>query len=183
MIEFYNLTNKENYLLKKEQKEKEHQKYLRKRKLKKILWLTIGALIVGGGLSALILFISNQPKISESEIISRNGLHWHSEVNVKILGEVQNIPANVGMIPVERYLHTHEPNNVIHMEFPGQVLKNDLKLNQFFKIWGKTFNKDCIFDKCSGSEGKVKMLVNGKENFEFENYVMRDGDKIEITFE
>lgn len=141
-----------------------------------ILIIAVGIFIVGW-------FLVSKFSSPKSEIIARNGLHWHSELNIKILGEVQNVPANVGMVPVERYIHTHEPNNVIHMEFPGQVLKDDLKLNQFFRIWGKQFNKDCIFDKCSGEEGKLKMLVNGKENSEFENYVMQDGDKIEIIFE
>ena len=28
----------------------------------------------------------------------------------------------------------------------------------------------------------MKMLVNGKENAEYENYVMRDKDKIELEF-
>ena len=30
---------------------------------------------------------------------------------------------------------------------------------------------------------KVIMTVNGEENFEFENYQMRDGDKIELRYE
>ena len=63
------------------------------------------------------------------------------------------------------------------------VKKDDIKLGKFFDIWGKTFNKACIFDKCSGSDGQVNMLVNGELNSEFENYTMKDGDKIEIIFE
>ena len=29
----------------------------------------------------------------------------------------------------------------------------------------------------------MKMTVNGKENTEYENYIMRDKDKIELRFE
>ena len=38
-------------------------------------------------------------------------------------------------------------------------------------------------DKKNDQGGTVKMLVNGKENAEFENYLMKDGDKIEISYE
>lgn len=69
------------------------------------------------------------------------------------------------------------------MEFSGLVKKDDVRLGRFFEIWRKQFTKDCIFDTCDGSGGKLKMLVNGRENFEFENYIMRDRDKIEIIFE
>ena len=69
------------------------------------------------------------------------------------------------------------------MEFSGLVKESDLRLGRFFEIWGKTFSQDCIFDKCAGPQNQLTMLINGKENFEFESYIMRDGDKIEIIFE
>lgn len=119
-----------------------------------------------------------------SQLVARNGLHWHSNLTIKIMEEYQDILAGIGLEGLPHNpLHTHDRDNVLHMEFEGPVLKEDLRVGKFFKIWGKTFSKDCIFDKCSGQEGKLKMLVNGKENSEFENYVMQDGDKIEIIFE
>lgn len=121
---------------------------------------------------------------SGGEIVSRNGLHWHSTLNIKILDQVQGIPAGLGLERLPHNpLHVHDRDNVVHMEYAGLVRETDLRLGNFFKVWGKTFSKDCIFDRCSGPEGQLKMLVNGKENLEFENYGMRDGDKIEITFE
>ena len=120
---------------------------------------------------------------SDPEIIARNGIHWHPDLIIKINGQVQEIPENIGMIPQEMPIHTHTNDGIIHLEFSGLVKKDDTKLGKFFQIWGKTFNKDCIFDKCSGPEGKLRMTVNGKENSDFENYLMRNGDKIEIIFE
>ncbi|MBI4101479.1 MAG: cupredoxin domain-containing protein [Candidatus Nealsonbacteria bacterium] len=118
-----------------------------------------------------------------SGVIAQNGIHWHPEIRITILGEPQPIPAGIGLIPQEMPIHTHESDNVIHLEFAGRVTVDDARVGKFFQIWGKTFNRNCIFDKCAGSEGALIMLVNGKENSEFENYPMRDKDKIEIIFE
>ena len=135
--------------------------------------------------SAIIVwFIISRTSTSESDVISGNGIHWHATLSITILGEIQDIPAGIGLEKLPHNpIHTHDRDNVIHMEFSGRVTEDDLKLSQFFKIWGKKFDQDCIFDKCTGQEGQLKMLLNGEENFEFENYIMRDGDKIEIIFE
>lgn len=107
------------------------------------------------------------------QIVSRGGLHWHAQLAIYIKGEKQEIPAGIGIGAVEQPIHTHDTSGVIHMEFGGLVYKDDLKLGQFFKIWGKQFN----------SMGKVEMFINGEPNQEFENYQMKDGDKIEIRYE
>ena len=130
-----------------------------------------------------VWFFVSQTSVSAPEIISRSGLHWHADLTINIFGESQDIPAGIGLEKLpHKPIHTHDRDSIIHMEFSGLVREDDLRLGQFFRIWGKTFSKDCIFDKCTGPEGKLTMLVNGKENFEFENYLMRDGDKIEIIF-
>lgn len=121
---------------------------------------------------------------SAGEVVSRNGLHWHSNLSIKILGETQDIPAGIGLEKLPHQpLHTHDRDNIIHMEYAGLVKNTDLRIGNFFNIWGKTFNQNCIFEKCSGPEGQLRMLVNGKENLEFENYMMRDKDVIEIIYE
>lgn len=142
----------------------------------------IGFLVlIGGGI--IIWGIANMPKASEEGIISRVGLHWHSELTIVIKGVKQKIPANIGLGLKENPIHTHDDTGIIHLEFGGIVTKNNLRLGQFFKIWGKKFNKECIFDNCNGPAGKVKMTVNGQNNLEFENYIMKDSDKIEIGYE
>lgn len=140
-------------------------------------------LIIGAGISGLGWYVATRPPLPEDEIVARAGIHWHPEIKISILGKNQEIPANIGLGVVEKPIHTHDDMGVVHLEFQGLVKKEDVQLARFFEIWGKQFNKDCIFDKCSGPEGKLKMFVNDKENSEFENYVMRDGDKIEIIFE
>lgn len=151
--------------------------------MKKLKFYII-VLVIVVGIWGLIWYAKTRPSLPESEIISQNGLHWHSNLTINILGKYQDIPAGIGLerLP-HKPTHTHDRDGVIHMEFAGKVLKEDIKLAKFFQVWAQTFNKDCIFDKCSGLDGKLKMLINGKENLEFENYAMQDSDKIEIIFE
>lgn len=126
-------------------------------------------------------------KIKESKPIepikSKNGIHYHAELSVFINGKKQDIPAGVGLIGGHNPIHTHEADNIIHLEFNGFVKKDDTRLGSFFKIWGKDFSSQSIFEHKNGDDGMVKMLVNGKENNEYENYPMKDSDKIEIRYE
>lgn len=177
------LSKQEKRIQKKIKKEKEREGIRRRRMFKNVLKVGLGVIILGGGISGFGWFLANQEPLPEEEIISKGGLHWHPELSISILGEKQKISANIGLGITEKYIHTHDSSGVIHLEFPGRVLKNDIRLASFFDVWGKRFTKDCIFDKCRGSEGELKILVNGKENNEFENYLMRDKDKIEIIFE
>lgn len=142
--------------------------------------ILISIILLGGG----IFFFSKQqePSVPEGEVISRNGLHWHPELTIYIKGQKQEIPKDIGIGAIHQPIHTHDATGIIHMEMSGIVTRDETKLSNFFRIWGKQFSANCIFDKCNGPEGKVKILVNGEGNKEFENYRMRDGDKIEIRY-
>ncbi len=177
------LTKKERQLLRRQQREKESLRHRRQKKIKNFLLIAAVALIVGGGIFSIGWFLATRPPPSESEIISDQGIHWHTELSITILGQKQVIPANVGLGITHQPIHTHEEDNTIHLEFAGLVRKDDIRLGRFFEIWNRQFNQDCIFTNCNGAGGTVKMLVNGEPNFEFGNYIMRDNDKIEIIFE
>ena len=128
-------------------------------------------------------FIYNKSRPADADVISKQGLHWHPELSIEIKGQKQEIPANLGIGLVHAPIHTHDNSGIIHLELDGLVKKNDIRLNQFFKIWGRQFNLNCIFEFCSGPDGAVKMFVNGQENKEFKDYQMRDKDKIEIKYQ
>lgn len=141
------------------------------------------AILVGG---VFFLSKSENPSVPESEIVTRNGMHWHPKLTITIKGKKQEFPANLGIGAVHQKIHTHDEDakdGVVHMEMQGVVIKDDIKLDNFFRIWGKDFNSTQIFDNKNDADGTVKMTVNGKENIEFENYKMRDGDQIEIKYE
>jgi len=149
-----------------------------------IKWVVAAAVLILTVYGITIL-IKRAPKngSDENEIISREGLHFHSELLIFIKGEKQIIPKDVGIGITHNPMHSHEEDGIIHMEFNGVVRKNDLKLGNFFKVWKKQFSVNCIFEFCNNNEGKIKMFVNGAENHDFENYIMKDSDKIEIRFE
>jgi hypothetical protein len=176
-MEQESLTNKEKYDIKKQEKLRAQESVFKRRRLKRIIFWSLGIVLAIGAVSGLIWYISTRSPIQESDIISRNGFHWHPELTIYVKGEKQEISANIGLGAVHSPIHTHAEDNkqgIIHMEFQGLVKKQDTTLNQFFKNWGKDI----------GSFGKnMKMMVNGKENTEYEDYPMQDKDKIELFFE
>ena len=56
-------------------------------------------------------------KLTDSEIVSTNGLHWHPKLEIYVNGIKRAIPNNIGMTGGEMALHTHEDTPIVHMEF------------------------------------------------------------------
>ena len=137
-------------------------------------------LLIGGSLW------SSSLHSGDLDVISQNGIHWHPQLEIFVKGEKVDIPENIGIGP--QYagmptfdtdmrmtaMHTHEDMPVIHLEFPGLVRKSDITLGTFFKVWGKDIRSFGV---------NMMMTVNGAENTEFEHYVMRDGDIVELRFD
>lgn len=169
-------TNKERYEAKRQEKLRTQASVANRQRLRKIvIWGFAGILslaLIGGG----IWYIVTRPPIPEENIVSRNGFHWHPELTIYVKGQKQEIPENIGIGAVHKPIHTHDDSDkgVVHMEFEGLVKNQDATLGQFFKNWGKdmrSFGQD------------MKMIVNGQENTEYENYLMKDKDKIELYYE
>ena len=137
-------------------------------------------------IGAIFLLSKNDSSISEGDVVSKNGLHWHPKLAVYLNGKKQEFTDNIGLGAVHQKMHTHSQDykdDVVHMEMSGIVTKDETRLGNFFRIWGKKFNSSQIFEFKNSSEAAVKMLVNGKTNKDFENYQMHDGDRIEIRYE
>ena len=162
------------YDIRRLQKSDEKVRAARKKTAKKIFKIILAVLFAVGSIGGLIWYISDRPKISESEIISSNGIHWHPELSIIVKGVKQEIPAGLGLGGVEMSIHTHDNTGVIHLEVGGLVRRSDITLGSFFKVWGKDM-------RSFGTN--IKMTVNGKENTEYENYMMQDKDKIELHYE
>lgn len=169
--------------LKKKQAAEKGLARARIRKLKKILLGGIAlAVIIGAGWFLVKKDSQSTPALANN-IVAQGGIHWHASLEVAAKGERQKIPAGIGLGTVHLPVHTHEEDNIIHLEFPSSVRENDIRLKRFFNIWGEQFSGSCILEFCNGEDGTVKMFVNGEPNDEFENYILRDGDQIKIVFE
>ncbi len=152
-----------------------------KRKSAAKIVLIFAIILIVAGL--YLAFKSSSRNGTGPEGIPTAPIHWHPHVTILIKGQQVNIPANVGLSPVEMPVHTHEPDNIIHWEVQRPTAEN-MQLGYFFnKVWNKTFNSTCIFDNCNGPGGTVKMLVNGIPNTEFDRYMPKDKDEIRIVFE
>jgi hypothetical protein len=171
------LTKKERRALKKAQKIEAAELRMNKERHKKSMtWVMIISVLILISVGLYFIVKSNQSKNEDNPIISRNGIHWHSELAIYVKGEKQSLPANIGIGAVHQPVHTHDDSDkgVVHLEFQGTVRERDATLGQFFKNW----NKDM---KSFGSN--MRMTVNGKDSFDFENYIMQDEDKIELFYD
>ena len=172
----------EEYKNKKEiKKERQEKTKSTKKIIEIVLWVGVVS-VIGYG----IFWVVTLPKLPQSEVITRSGLHWHPNISITIKGKKVKIPANIGIGAVHSPMHTHESDGTIHSEFSGVVRENDMRVGSFFDGWGKDFSADSIMGNMvegDGGTGTIRMMVNGEENTEFENYMMKDGDKIEIIYE
>lgn len=109
----------------KQREERTKQKAIRKRNYRMIpLWGLVF------GLAVYVIFrFPSRPLLPADNILARGGLHWHPELYIKIKGEDVAIPANIGLDgPTHEFIHTHDVDHVIHVEHPGIVTKEDVKL-------------------------------------------------------
>lgn len=173
---------------------------------KNILFYILGVIIVLGVL--FVVFSSGEsdsdyPNPPPGYEIPTGAIHWHPWLRIIIDGQEQQIPDDVGISTGNKMdfdigsdmnaapLHTHSGSDEVrpgigrklHMESLRPIAKpRTLTLGYFFDVWGKNFNSTCIMDRCNSGGKTVKMFVNDKPNFDFQNYYMHDGDRILITY-
>ncbi len=158
-----------------------------------ILIVIIGIGAVGLGLGLYSLFAVS--KTTGYVSLPNKPIHWHPNLEIIIKGEKVVIPANIGigasyssspfydsMMDMTN-MHTHDDSGTLHWEVMMHApTSQDMYLGNFFQVWEKTFNENCIFEFCNGPEGSMKMFVNSKLNNDFEKYIVRDDDRIVIEF-
>lgn len=107
--------------------------------------------------------------------------HIHPSLTIMIDGEKRTIPKDVGIDDGCMHpLHTHDDTGEIHVEAP---VKRDFTLGDFFAVWHMPFDKDHILDKTADDGHEVRLLVNGTLSQDYENLVLRDKDKIMISYQ
>ncbi len=197
MDDLAKLSKNEKRGLKHEQRKQEkfrmQQETKNKAKIKKAITIAV-LLVFAGSVFSLIAFFGPQ-NLAGNAALNTNGMsfplgkiHWHATPKIELCGEPKQIPVPASDVHLgSALLHTHQ-DALIHIEgtvsSPSQIL-----LGGFFDNIGVNFSQTQIFDKTNGDScqggaaGKVTMSVNGIPSSEFRDYVIRDGDKIEIKFE
>lgn len=168
-------------------KKKEARKLKRqKRKIKRISYKYVRYLIIIVAISVIGYFLF---KISHIKRYPNVGDHWHAQYEVFICGtRMPSLPYYT-----QGNIHTHGDGLIhIHPQNESEAGKN-ATLERFFENAGGVFKQNILqypgskvyrnSDICSNSQpGFLKLLVNGKENKELDQYVPDDGDKIRIEF-
>lgn len=95
--------------------------------------------------------------------------HIHPHLTIIVDGKNQIIPSDIGITSsCEKALHTHDDSGLIHIEAQDN---RQYTLGDFFDVWEKAFPSD------------AKMTVNDKQNNEFRNLVLQDGQEIIIEYQ
>jgi len=144
--------------------------------MKNISKTTIWIIVIIIAIFGLIAWSAALQK-SDPNTISTKGIHWHPQLHIFVDGEEQVIPENIGLMHGHQPMHTHDEDagdGVMHLEFDGLVKQNDVRLKQFFTVWGKGFDDFGTL---------VRMTVNGKESMEYEEYVLQHEDIINLYYE
>lgn len=159
--------------------------------VKFVLFICLLAVVTG---AATTLFLNQTKKqIAQSQMLSEKDIlaectshtedhpHYHVQLTITTFGKNFPIPANTGidngcMHP----LHTHDTSGRLHIDYKRSY---PFIIGDFFTVWGMIFNQRQIGNLLTGERYTIQMLVNKKEHNEFEKYILKDGDKIEITVE
>src|SRR3989344_9465965 len=102
--------------------------------MKKIISWSLGSSLAVVAVGGFVWYAATRPPVQESDIISRNGFHWHPELVIYVNGEKQEIPKNVGLGAVHKPMHTHEDPPPIHLQFIRLLLQQDIKQKTLFII-------------------------------------------------
>jgi hypothetical protein len=124
-------------------------------------------------------------QISNVCLDDHNSLDTHNHVQLAIIiNETQiEIGPNIGIgdpgCNGMKGIHTHDDSGKLHIETPSPM---PAPLGAFFEIWGESFDDQEIMGHIADDEHEVVLTVNGEVNLLFEEYMMEDGDIIEIEY-
>jgi hypothetical protein len=161
--------------------EEKHLRQVRAARAHKIKWILFwgGAVLLIGGL----LWIGAQEEDPNNPLVAHAGVHYHAKLSVEVNGKEEEIPQGIGLISGMEHphqMHTHEKDQIVHVEIPGRVHEDEMRLMNFFKVWGKEFTASSLLGVVATPTQKVFMMVNGKDEPLLGNYPIKDGDEIKI---
>lgn len=139
-------------------------------------WLSKGVL-----LSQLVEFQKDNKDLHLlSGIGSLRSTHKHADVKVHINGHAADFSQHKYQL-ASRFIHFEEGlGDVVHIHAIG------LTIGHLFKSLGGDINNNCItFESqsyCREQNKTLRFYVNNKPNNEFDNYAIKDMDKVLISY-
>lgn len=92
--------------------------------------------------------------------LEHTDFHVHAHLTIRIAGQSQTVPANIGISESCFYwLHTHTDSGIVHVEAPADA---ELTLGTFFDIWGQPLTSSTVADWAAGAGQSVYAFVNGE---------------------
>jgi hypothetical protein len=90
------------------------------------------------------------------------------------------IPAGIGIHRGEELpIHTHDNGGTIDVESPVAAA---FTLDDFFRVWGKTFNSQQILGFKTDAHHAIQMFVNGMPSTAFGSQPLTNGEAIFIHY-
>lgn len=148
-----------------------------------VTWCAL-ALVAGAGIFGFARFAMQDSAgfdvTRECVTHGQLGMHIHPQLSILVNGGHLAIPANIGITAdCMRPVHTHDASSQLHVEWTS---RRDFTLGDFFRVWGKTFNQNQLFDYKANDAHAITLTVNGVPSQEFEKLVLRDNDRIVIEY-
>lgn len=140
-----------------------------------IIWVIVIVIVIVG-LFALPRFLGNNPSLSGGGVpcIAQGvplNYHIHPRLTITADGEAETIPGTIGNSPCLRQIHTHDRSGELHVEPQGNV--TSYSLGDFFKVWGKSIERDGY---------GLKTTVDGAEVENPAGIILEDGQQILIEY-
>ena len=143
-------------------------------------WLSKGALLGQLNTQLTELQKDNKDLMLLSDVGSLRSAHNHADVKVYINDKAIDFSQSKYQLAA-RFIHFEEGiGDVIHTH------ATSLTIGHLFKSLGVDFDSNCLAfeetDYCSSGNAKLRFYVNGKPNNEFDNYVIKDLNKLLVSY-
>lgn len=177
-------------------KKDKRERQIQRAQLKSKMRMVLGVLLVIAGIGGFVwLSLSGSSKKEDVYANTSNrelaltcepggmaeNFHIHPTLEIIINGSEYRLPENIGVTRTCMHpLHTHGDIPNIHVEAPVQ---RDFTLGDFFAVWNQPFSKEQILEYKADSTHTIKMTVNGNIVDTYQNTVLRDKDRVVITYE
>ncbi len=162
--------------------EEKHLRQVRAIRLTRIKWSLFWIVLVT--LVLVLLWSSTIEGDPNNPLVSRSGVHYHAKLTVETNGVEQEIPSGIGLIAGMEHpqqMHTHENDQIVHVEIPGAVREDETRLINFFRVWGKELTATTLLGIEATSTQRILMTVNGVDEPRLGDYPIKDGDEIKLV--